>query len=36
MEDGSHYELLKKRGYYYSLYTRQLRDQREKEAMILG
>ncbi len=30
-EEGSHYDLMKKRGYYYSLYTRQYREQREKE-----
>lgn len=31
MEDGSHRELMIKKGQYYSLYTRQLREQREKE-----
>jgi ATP-binding cassette subfamily B protein len=35
LEDGSHYELMKKKGYYYSLYTRQLREQREKEVMAM-
>ena len=35
IEDGSHYELMKKKGYYYSLYTRQLREQREKEVMAM-
>ena len=35
IEDGSHYELMKKKGNYYSLYTRQLRAQREKEAVEL-
>jgi ATP-binding cassette subfamily B protein len=30
-EDGSHSELMHKKGQYYSLYTRQLREQREKE-----
>ncbi len=33
IEDGSHHELMKKKGYYYNLYTRQLREQREKEVM---
>lgn len=33
IEDGSHYELIKKQGVYYRLYTRQLREQREKEVM---
>lgn len=33
MEDGSHHELMKKQGIYYRLYTRQLREQREKEVM---
>ncbi len=33
IEDGSHHELMKKQGYYYNLYTRQLREQREKEVM---
>jgi ATP-binding cassette subfamily B protein len=33
IEDGSHYELMRARGYYYSLYTRQLREQRELEVM---
>jgi ATP-binding cassette, subfamily B, bacterial len=33
MEDGSHHELMKKKGTYFSLYTRQLRAQREKEAV---
>lgn len=33
IEDGSHFELMKKQGYYYNLYTRQLREQREKEVM---
>ncbi len=32
-EDGSHIELMKKKGHYYSLYTRQLREQREKEVL---
>ncbi|KXK42917.1 MAG: ABC transporter-like protein [Chlorobi bacterium OLB5] len=32
-EDGSHHELMKKQGIYYRLYTRQLREQREKEVM---
>lgn len=31
IEDGNHYSLMKKKGYYYNLYTRQLREQREKE-----
>lgn len=33
VEDGSHYELMKKQGVYYRLYTRQLREQREKEVI---
>jgi ATP-binding cassette subfamily B protein len=33
IEQGSHSELMKKKGYYYNLYTRQLREQREKEAV---
>jgi ATP-binding cassette subfamily B protein len=33
IEDGSHHELMRKKGYYYNLYTRQLREQREKEIM---
>lgn len=33
IEDGSHKELMIKKGYYYSLYTRQLREQREKEIL---
>lgn len=33
IEDGSHYELMLKKGFYYSLYTRQLREQRENEIM---
>ncbi|MFI5143979.1 MAG: ABC transporter ATP-binding protein [Ignavibacteria bacterium] len=33
IEEGSHAELMKKKGYYYNLYTRQLREQREKEAI---
>lgn len=32
-EDGSHYELMRKKGAYYKLYTRQLRAEREKEVM---
>jgi ATP-binding cassette subfamily B protein len=33
VEDGSHYELIKKKGIYYKLYTRQLREEREKEVI---
>lgn len=33
IEDGSHHELMVKKGYYYNLYTRQLREQREKEML---
>lgn len=33
VEDGSHSELIKKQGAYFRLYTRQLREQREKEVM---
>lgn len=32
-EDGSHSELIAKKGYYYSLYTRQLRSEREKQIL---
>lgn len=34
IEDGSHHELMLKKGYYYNLYTRQLREQREKELFV--
>jgi ATP-binding cassette, subfamily B, bacterial len=34
-EDGSHHELMKKKGHYYRLYTRQLREEREKEILTL-
>ncbi len=33
MEDGSHHELMKAKGIYYSLYTRQLREEREKQSV---
>jgi len=33
VEDGSHFELMKNKESYYNLYTRQLRAQREKEAV---
>ena len=33
IEDGNHYELMHNHGYYHSLYTRQLREQREKEVI---
>jgi len=33
IEDGSHHDLMKKRGFYYNLYTRQLREQRENEML---
>jgi ATP-binding cassette subfamily B protein len=33
-EDGSHRGLMHRKGIYYNLYTRQLREQREKEALI--
>jgi ATP-binding cassette subfamily B protein len=33
IEDGSHHDLMVKKGYYYNLYTRQLREQREKEVL---
>jgi len=33
VEDGSHHELMKKQCAYYKLYTRQLREQREKEVI---
>jgi ATP-binding cassette subfamily B protein len=33
IEDGSHHDLMIKKGYYYNLYTRQLREQREKEVL---
>jgi ATP-binding cassette subfamily B protein len=32
-EDGSHHDLMVKKGIYYRLYTRQLREEREKEVM---
>lgn len=33
IEDGNHYELMHNHGYYHCLYTRQLREQREKEVI---
>lgn len=33
VEDGSHHELISSKGVYYKLYTRQLREEREKEVM---
>lgn len=33
IEDGSHRDLMKAKGNYYSLYTRQLREQRENEML---
>lgn len=33
LEDGNHHDLMVKKGYYYNLYTRQLREQREKEVL---
>jgi ATP-binding cassette, subfamily B, bacterial len=33
IEDGSHHELISSKGVYYKLYTRQLREEREKEVM---
>lgn len=33
IEDGSHYELMRNKGVYYRLYTRQLREEREKDVM---
>ena len=36
IEDGSHHDLMMKKGYYYNLYTRQLREQREKELFVSG
>jgi len=33
IEDGSHKELLKKRGEYYNLYTHQFREEQEKRAL---
>jgi ATP-binding cassette subfamily B protein len=35
IEDGNHYELMRARGHYYYLYTRQLREQREKEMLAV-
>jgi ATP-binding cassette subfamily B protein len=34
-EEGSHYDLMKSHGYYYFLYTRQYREQRERELTTL-
>ena len=34
IEDGSHHDLMVRKGYYYNLYTRQLREQREKELFV--
>jgi len=31
VEDGTHRELMKKKNYYYHLYTKQLKDEKEKE-----
>ncbi|MGH2575945.1 MAG: ATP-binding cassette domain-containing protein, partial [Ignavibacteria bacterium] len=36
IEDGNHNELMRQHGYYYNLYTRQLREQREKELMEIA
>lgn len=33
IEDGNHHDLMLKRGYYFNLYTRQLREQREQEML---
>ncbi len=33
IEDGTHHDLMIKKGYYFNLYTRQLREQREKELL---
>jgi len=33
IEDGNHHDLMLEKGYYYNLYTRQLREQREKEML---
>jgi ATP-binding cassette subfamily B protein len=33
IEEGNHYDLMRNRGHYYNLYTRQLREQREKEVL---
>jgi ATP-binding cassette subfamily B protein len=33
IEDGNHHDLMLQKGYYYNLYTRQLREQREKEML---
>lgn len=34
-EDGSHHDLMKSKGHYFNLYTRQLREQREKEILSM-
>lgn len=34
IEDGNHHDLMHRKGYYYNLYTRQLREQREKEMFV--
>lgn len=36
IEDGSHHDLMKSRGHYFNLYTRQLREQREKEMLTFS
>ncbi len=36
VEDGTHKDLMKKKGYYYQLYTKQLRDEKEKEFELQG
>lgn len=36
IEDGSHHDLMHNKGYYYHLYTRQLREQREKEMLVFN
>lgn len=33
IEDGNHRDLMNKKGYYHNLYTRQLREQREREIL---
>ena len=35
-EDGTHRELLRKKGYYYNLYTNQFKDEQERSILTGG